>query len=192
MDSLPTELTGKPKGNTGLSQIHFAGWPRMKIFKGKKCRVEGLKTCAPLMDLLVDWWYSNTMLFLESQSSTSGSNHAPRDQLVVTSSTCRESGSGSRKTDWVAISFSRGSSRPRDGTCVSCIGRQILYCWATREALVSIELLKDVHQTVICIPSEGTRSPVTIVLISNCLSILIGEGLRDWSLLFLFLSVFFL
>ena len=29
--------------------------------------------------------------------------------------------------EWVAISFSRGSSRPRDETCVYCIGRQILY-----------------------------------------------------------------
>ena len=34
----------------------------------------------------------------------------------------------------VAISFSRGSSRPRDRTHVSCIGRQILYHQATREA----------------------------------------------------------
>ena len=34
------------------------------------------------------------------------------------------------------MGFSRGSSPPRDQTqvsCVSCIGRQILYCWATRE-----------------------------------------------------------
>ena len=39
----------------------------------------------------------------------------------------------------VAISSSRGSSRPRDWTCiscVSCIGRQVLYRWATREALL--------------------------------------------------------
>ena len=35
----------------------------------------------------------------------------------------------------VAISSSRGSSRPRDGICISCIGSQILYHWATREAL---------------------------------------------------------
>ena len=28
---------------------------------------------------------------------------------------------------WVAISFSRGSSQPRDQTHISCIGRQILY-----------------------------------------------------------------
>ena len=41
---------------------------------------------------------------------------------------------------WVVISSSRGSSRPRDQThvsCVSCIGRWILYHWATWEALVS-------------------------------------------------------
>ena len=36
--------------------------------------------------------------------------------------------------EWVAISFSRGSCQPRDRTCVSCIGRQILYHWASREA----------------------------------------------------------
>ena len=32
-----------------------------------------------------------------------------------------------RALEWVAISSSRGSSPPRDRTCVSCIGRQILY-----------------------------------------------------------------
>ena len=40
--------------------------------------------------------------------------------------------------EWVAISSSRGSSQPRDGTCVSCIsciGRQILYHSAIWEAL---------------------------------------------------------
>ena len=44
--------------------------------------------------------------------------------------------SQARKLEWTAIS-SRGSSRPRDWTCVSCeycIGRQVLYHWATREA----------------------------------------------------------
>ena len=39
-----------------------------------------------------------------------------------------------RILEWVAISFSRGSSQPRDRTYVSCIGRWILYQWATREA----------------------------------------------------------
>ena len=39
-----------------------------------------------------------------------------------------------RILEWAVISFSRGSSWPRDRTCIYYIGRQILYCWATREA----------------------------------------------------------
>ena len=39
-----------------------------------------------------------------------------------------------RILEWVAISSSRGSSQPGDWTCVPCIGRQILYHWATWEA----------------------------------------------------------
>ena len=35
--------------------------------------------------------------------------------------------SQARKLEWVAISSSRGSSWPRDWTCISCIGRWILY-----------------------------------------------------------------
>ena len=41
-----------------------------------------------------------------------------------------------RILEYVAISFSRGFSWPRDQTHISCIGRQILYYWATREALI--------------------------------------------------------
>ena len=39
---------------------------------------------------------------------------------------------------WVAISYSRGSSPPRDQTSVSCVSYtgRILYHWATREALL--------------------------------------------------------
>ena len=50
---------------------------------------------------------------------------------------CRLSGSSvqgifqERILEWVAISFSSGSSRPRNQTDASCIGRQILYHWAT-------------------------------------------------------------
>ena len=43
--------------------------------------------------------------------------------------------SQARILEWVATSFSMGSSWPRDWTWVSCIGRQrILYCWAAWEA----------------------------------------------------------
>ena len=42
--------------------------------------------------------------------------------------------SQTRILEWVAISFSRGSSWPRDQTWVSCTGRRILYWWAIRKA----------------------------------------------------------
>ena len=38
-----------------------------------------------------------------------------------------------RILEWVAVFFSRGSSRPRGQTCVSCPGRRVLYHWATKE-----------------------------------------------------------
>ena len=41
-----------------------------------------------------------------------------------------------RILEWAVIYFSRGSSRPRDQTHISCIGRQILYHRATWEALL--------------------------------------------------------
>ena len=45
--------------------------------------------------------------------------------------------SQARILEWVALSFSRGSSQCRDQnriSCISCIGRQVLYHGATREA----------------------------------------------------------
>ena len=63
-------------------------------------------------------------------------------QLLCHTIECSPSGpSGvfqARILEWVAISFSRGSSRPKDWTrvsCVSYIGRQILYLRASREVL---------------------------------------------------------
>ena len=41
-----------------------------------------------------------------------------------------------RILEWVAISFSRGSSWPRNQTWVSCIAGKCFILWATREALV--------------------------------------------------------
>ena len=39
-----------------------------------------------------------------------------------------------RILEWVAISFSRGSSQPRDRTQISCIAGRFFTRWATREA----------------------------------------------------------
>ena len=40
-----------------------------------------------------------------------------------------------RILEWIAISFSRGSSWPRDWSWVSCIASRFFYHWATRETL---------------------------------------------------------
>ena len=64
-------------------------------------------------------------------------------QLFATTVDCSPPGSSdhgifqARILGWVAISFARGSSRPRDQThisCNSCISRWFLYQWATSEA----------------------------------------------------------
>ena len=53
-----------------------------------------------------------------------------------------------RILEWVAMPFSRGSSRPRDlipVSYVSCIGRWILYHWATREVPLQLELYANIE-----------------------------------------------
>ena len=42
--------------------------------------------------------------------------------------------SQARILEWVAISFSKGSSLPGDQTHISCTGRWVLYHWATKKA----------------------------------------------------------
>ena len=54
--------------------------------------------------------------------------------------------------EWVAISFSRGSSQPRDQTHVSCIGREILNHCATWEA-PSLPFCQSVSDAVVLLCS---------------------------------------
>ena len=60
------------------------------------------------------------------------------------------------KLEYVAISFSRGSSQPTDRTHVSCIGGWILYHWATWEASCHLSVLS--HSVV----SDSLASPWTV------------------------------
>ena len=50
---------------------------------------------------------------------------------------CRHGILQARIVEWVAILFSRGSSRPRDRIQVSCIAGRFFTCWATKEAFAS-------------------------------------------------------
>ena len=70
--------------------------------------------------------------------------------------------SQARILEWVAISFSRGSSKPRDQTQVSCSGRRVLYHWAIGEAHHSAKTLlntKDETEEQCSAKSSRYRSP---------------------------------
>ena len=53
--------------------------------------------------------------------------------------------SQARILEWVAASFSRGSSWLRDRACISCIGRRILYLWVTWADLTVVCKSPRVH-----------------------------------------------
>ena len=80
-----------------------------------------------------EWCVSGSMLHCADQSCPTLCY--PMDYSPLGSSV--HGISQARILEWVAISYPRGSSRPRDWThisCISCIGRWILYHWATWEA----------------------------------------------------------
>ena len=63
---------------------------------------------------------------------------------------------------WVAISSSRGSSWPRDGTHISrsfCTGRQILYHWATwdRRIIIHLWYIYDTYMTYDISTEDGSK-----------------------------------
>ena len=78
---------------------------------------------------------------------------------------CSRPGSSVHRTsqagrlEWVVISSSRGSFWPRDHTCISCfscIGRRILYHWATWEALFTLETCPIVGKNLLNpVPKNG-------------------------------------
>ena len=56
--------------------------------------------------------------------------------------------SQARILEWVVMPSSRRPSRPRDQTrisCISCISRQIRYCWATGEASVYLTQFSSIQ-----------------------------------------------
>ena len=71
-----------------------------------------------------------------------------------------------RVLEWVAISSSR-VSLPRDqthGSCVSCVGRQVLYHWATWEALID----RDPNPIIMCVFKTLWISPPPGLSIPSC------------------------
>ena len=71
--------------------------------------------------------------------------------------------SQARIQEWVAISFSRGSSQPRDRTCGSYISRQMLYHWAIWEAQPHVRDEETETQGIPYMSSELSPEPGTLV-----------------------------
>ena len=66
-----------------------------------------------------------------------------------------------RVLEWIAISFSRGSSWPRDWTQVSCTAGRYFSIWATREALNKVRNIQFLSEKSACewVPEEIPKRP---------------------------------
>ena len=62
-----------------------------------------------------------------------------------------------RILEWVAISFSRGSSWPRDRTQVSCIAGRCFTLWATREAPRKREIFPKFYKANIFLLTKADK-----------------------------------
>ena len=85
--------------------------------------------------------------------------------------------------DWVAVSFSRGSSWPRDQTQVSCIAGGRFTVWATTEGHVYLSIYTHTHTLFFRFPSHLdyqrilTRVPCALhyILISYLFYVVVCE-----------------
>ena len=83
-----------------------------------------------------------------------------------------------RILEWVAIAYSRGTSWPRDQTCISCvsyIGRQILYHWITWDVHKHIQ-----RQRKVSVSEDVTTITCDTTITSQPLWILWNRGIRGW------------
>ena len=84
-----------------------------------------------------------------------------------------------RILEWVTISFSRGSSRPRDRTRISHIGGRRFNLWATRKAHIA-KLLQSCP--TLCDPIDGSppRLPIPGILQARTLEWAVISSSNAW------------
>ena len=94
-----------------------------------------------IMCIMYFWYYYLCVCVLLLLFSYSVVSDSLRLWIIAHQAPVREISQARRILEWVAISFSRRSSWSRCWTCVSCIGRRILYHWVTREPCILCVLL---------------------------------------------------
>ena len=72
-----------------------------------------------------------------------------------------------RVLEWVTISFSRGSSWPRDWTRVSCVAGIRFTVWATREVNFSISRWIVLDVLGVCLEEQVLSQEIVFVLMMN-------------------------
>ena len=85
--------------------------------------------------------------------------------------------------EWIAISFSRGSFRPRNRTRVSPIAGRYFTIWATREARQEYAAAKSLQSCpTLCDPIEGSPpgSPVPRILQARTLEWVAISSSNAW------------
>ena len=101
------------------------------------CPPKGYRYSFIFSTALRNWFYLRLPWFLQIKKSES--EVAQPCLTLCDPMDCSLPGSSiheifqARVLEWVAISFSRGSSRPRDRTQVSCIAGKRFIIWATRQ-----------------------------------------------------------
>ena len=93
-----------------------------------------------------------------------------------------------RTLEWGAISFSRGSSRPRDWTQVSCIPDRPFNIWATREAHKNAQIQSNQSRYFHSLHKIFNWAPFSISRNLHCPILSLGL----WICVSVFLSVNFL
>ena len=68
-----------------------------------------------------------------------------------------------RILEWVAISFSKGSSQPRYQSCPSCIGRRILHHWVSRKLYtLAFSSVQSPSPVQLCNPMDCSMSGLPV------------------------------
>ena len=113
-------------------------------FQGKPFNILVIQVYVPTSnteEAEVEWFYEDLQDLLESESENEVAQSCP---TLCDPSDCSLPGSSlygilqARILDWVAISFSRGTSQLREWTQVSCVAGRRFNLWATREAQSSL------------------------------------------------------
>ena len=119
----------------GISQASLLEWVVISFSRGSSQHRDWIQ------DSCFSRWILYQLSHKQSPSLRKSENEVVQSCLTLCNPMdCSLQGSSihgifqARVLEWVVISFSRGSSRPRDWTQVSCICRWILYHWDTREA----------------------------------------------------------